>query len=91
MKKIFANFIWLIFFGLLIGNIWIFISGIKLSEGVNRFEKETTRLHQENIELDKKIDEVTSLQYTASMAAKLDFTEKPTPLVIENAPYAFKN
>ena len=91
MKKIFTNFIWLIFFGLLIGNVWIFISGIKVSEEVNRLEKETTRLHQENIELANKINAVTSLQYTASMAAKLDFTEKPTPLVIENVPYAFKN
>ena len=91
MKYLLKNIIWIVFLFLILGNGYIFVSGIKISEEINFLEKDTTKLHQENINLEKKIDEVGSLQYTASMAARMNFTEKPTPLVIESAPYAYKN
>lgn len=89
MKYILTNIIWLIFIVLIIGNIYIFISGIKLSDELNYYENQTNLYHQENIELEKKINQLSSLQNTASLAAELNFSEKPTPLVLGNMPYAF--
>lgn len=91
MNKIIKNLIWLVFVGLIIGNVYIFVSGIKTSDEINRLDKETTRLHGENIDLDKKINQISSFTYTASMAADLNYTEKPAPIVIEGQRYAFKN
>ena len=88
MKFILKNFIWLFFIGLVIGNVYIFISGIQLGNEVNRYEGEINRLHQENTDLEKKVFEVESLRHTASMAAQLDFTEQSTPLILDNSKYA---
>lgn len=87
--KILNKTIYLFFVMLVIGNVYIFVSGIKLSDQINHFEAETAKIHQQNIELENKIFEITSLKETASMAASLNFTEKPAPIVLENNPYAF--
>jgi len=87
--KILNKIVYLFFAILVIGNVYIFVSGIKLSDQINHFESETAKIHQENIELENKIFEITSLQQTASMAATLNFTEKPASIVFENNPYAF--
>jgi len=91
MKNIIKSLVWLVFIALVVGNVYIFVSGIKTSDEINRFDKETTKLHEENTDLEKEINKVSSLQYTASKAAEMNFTEKPTPLVIEGQKYAFKN
>ncbi len=90
MNKVLKNIIWLVFIILIIGNIYIFVSGIKTSDEINRFDKETAGFHQENIDLERKINQVSSLDYTASIAGEMNFTEKPMPLVIGNQKYAFK-
>jgi len=88
MKFIFKNFIWIFFVGLIIGNVYIFLSGIRLSNEINRYEKEITRLHNENTDLEKQVFEIESLKYTASMAATLNFTEQPAPMILDNFKYA---
>jgi len=89
MKKFFLNnIIWGILFVFILGNVYVFIIGIKLSDEVNHFEKEIKRLKQENINLEKKAYEVESLKFAASMAAKLNFIKQSQPMYIENLKYA---
>lgn len=90
MKKTVKLTIWIAFFLLISVNVFIFLSGMKLSKQINYFEKETKRLHQENIDLEKKAYEADSLQYAASVAAQLDFTKKAEPYFLENLRYALK-
>lgn len=88
MKFITKYIIWTIFLILLSANVYIFVHSIKLANEINRFEKEMRAFHQENLILENKIYEVDSLQYAASMAARLDFSEKAQPLYLENLKYA---
>jgi cell division protein FtsL len=88
MNKFTRIIIWFVFLALIAGNIYIFVSSIHLSDEINRFEADINRVHQENIELEKKVFKVESLQYTASLAAQLDFTKKSAPIVLDNTRYA---
>ena len=88
MQSLTKYFIWFIFAILLTGNVFIFLNSIKLSDEINHFEKETKNLHQENLNIENKIYEVDSLQYAASMASELDFTQKAEPIYLENLKYA---
>ena len=90
MKKTTFGIIWLFFILLLGANIYIFLSGMDLSQKINTYEKETKRLHQENIDLEAKAYEANSLQYAASRAADLDFTKKAEPYFLENLHFALK-
>lgn len=62
---------------------------MKLSDEINRYEKDIKKLKKENIELEKKVYEISSLKYAASVSASLDFTQKSSPLYFENLKYAF--
>jgi len=86
--KHFSKIIWVIFFFLIVGNIYVFVGGLKLSDEMNKYESEIKKIHQENIDLEKKVFEVESLKYTASMAAVLNFTGKTAPIVLNRMPYA---
>lgn len=73
------------FFALLIvANIYIFISGIALSDEISHFENEVKRLKTENAQLETKVYDAASLSHAASLAAELNFTKKSTPLYIDN-------
>lgn len=85
---IIKNSIWIIFAILIVTNIFIFVSGIKLSDEISYFEKETRLFHQESVELEKQKSSLSSLQYAASIAATLEFTKKSQPIYLENLPYA---
>lgn len=89
MKKT-LGLVWLFFVVLLVANIYIFLSGMNLSEKINTYEKETRRLHQENIDLEAKAYEANSLQYASSRAAELDFTKKAEPYFLDNLRVALK-
>lgn len=77
-------------FALLVGNLYIFVHTIQLSDDINRFEKEIRNIHQENLTLENKVFEVDSLRYAASLAAELDFSNKSEPFYLERLRYAFK-
>ncbi len=77
-----------IFLALISANIYVFLNSLKLSDKINLFEKEIKSLHQENLGLENKIYEVDSLQYAASLAAQLDFTQKAQPTLFENLKFA---
>lgn len=87
-KLILKNIIFGLFVFLVITNIVLFVSGIKLGDEINYFEKEIKVYHQQNVELDKQKSTISSLQYAASIAATLDFTQKSQPLYLDSLQYA---
>lgn len=88
MKHIYKYLIWVAFFALLITNIFVFLHSIKLSDEINRYEKEIAALHEENLQLSNKIYSVDSLQHAASLAASLNFTKKAQPVYLDDLKYA---
>lgn len=88
MKNILKKSVYVMFVALVAANIYIFMSGVALSDEINHYEDEISRLHQENIDLAKKAYDAQSLSFAADQAAKLDFTEKSTPIYLENMKYA---
>jgi len=89
MKSLIKNTFWVTSAVLIIANLYLFVSGIKLSESINYYEKETARLHEQNIELDKQTSFFDSLHHAASIAAMLNFSNDSTPIQLENLKYAF--
>ena len=85
MKKILIYFF---LFLLIAGNVYSFVSGIELANEIGTFETESKRIHQENIELEKKATTINSLQYAASIAASLDFVKQAAPIYLNNLTYA---
>lgn len=75
---------------LVVMNIGLFVSCIKLGENINTFEREIWKLHQINTELEKEVSYYDSYQFAASQAASLGFIKKSLPLYLENLRYAFK-
>lgn len=88
MKIIFRNILIILLPILVFSNIYVFVYGFSLGEQANHYEADTRIIHQENIELEKRLFEVESLRYTASKAAELGFYVKPTPFIIDNFKYA---
>ena len=88
MKKV-KYLIGLVLIGLIVVNIHIFVSSIKLSNDINKFESQIATLHKENIELEKNLYQVDSYQYATSMSAVLNFTKVSQPLYIDNIKYAY--
>lgn len=90
MKGSVKLLVWVTFFALIGANIFIFLSGMKLSEKINYFETETKRLRQENIDLETKAYEANSLQRAASVAGELSFTKKAEPYFLESLRFALR-
>lgn len=88
MKNLTKFLVWVIFLVLVSANVYVFLNSLKLSDNINRFEKEIKVLHQENLSLENRIDDVDSLQFAASLADQLDFTQKAQPVYLDNLKYA---
>lgn len=88
MKNAGKFIIWLVFTGLLVCNVFVFLRSIELSDEVNHYEREIAVLHQENLNLANKIYEVDSFQHASSLAAQLDFSKKAQPLFLDDLKYA---
>ncbi len=90
MRQLFQKLFWALSLTLILINAYVFISGMQLAGEINYFEKQIHDFHKENLELEKKASNFKSYQYAASMAAKLDFVKKPTPIYIEGLKYAYR-
>jgi hypothetical protein len=88
MKKFIQYGIWVMLPVLILTNMFIFVSGIMLSNQISRFEKEIKKIHEQNIALNTQTSRLDSLEYAASVAATLDFVKRSTPVVLENLKYA---
>lgn len=88
MKKLIKTIIFILFIGLILSNVYIFVAGINASNEIVRLEKKLDKLRQDNIELDTQLGQVDSLEYAASMAASFDFEKKAVPLYLDGLKYA---
>ena len=80
--------IWVFVVGLIIGNIYVFLSGMQLADEINYFERQTAKIHTENLELEKKLSSFDSYTYAATMAAEMKFTKNLTPMYLDDMKYA---
>lgn len=90
MKKIAKLLVGVLFLVLIAANLYIFVSGMNISQQISYLEAETKRLHKENLSLQKKAYEADSLQFAASIAAQLDFAQKAEPYFLENLGFALR-
>lgn len=79
-----------IFVAMSVFHIYLFISGISLGEEINKFETSTKKLKQNNIDLEKELYSVESLNNAASVAARLKFTKKASPVYLDNLGIALR-
>lgn len=90
MKKTGKALILVSFIVLVITNLYIFVSGMNLSQEISHFDQETKRLRRENLSLRKKAYDADSLQFAASVAARFDFARKAEPYFLENLGFALR-
>lgn len=76
------------FFGLMVGNIYIFGQGVQLSNEIHRFEEEITQISKENLELETQIFQRNSLQHAATVSAEMDFVKRAQPVYVGEPGYA---
>lgn len=88
MKKFISYILLVIFLALMVVNVFVFMSGIKLSDDISKYDSETLALKKENTELEKQVYEISSLQYAASISAQLDFSQQTKPLYFTSFKYA---
>ncbi|MCX7996742.1 MAG: hypothetical protein N2691_03200 [Patescibacteria group bacterium] len=82
--------IWILFFSLMMGNVYVFVKGVELSDRIHTFESEINMLKQQNSELETKIYKAESITYAASLAAELDYGKKSEPVFFGEKKYALK-
>lgn len=90
MKFLANSAIWFVFFGLMIGNVYVFMQGISLSDQIHNFESDIKNLRQENTELETRIYKIESITFAASLAAELDYNKKSEPVFFGEKKYALK-
>jgi cell division protein FtsL len=88
MKAVSQSLVWIFFFALMVGNVFVFVQGITLSDEIHTFESEIKRLRQENTELETKIFRAESIVNAASVAADLDYDTKSEPVFFNGNRYA---
>lgn len=71
-------------------NLFIFISGIVLSDEVNNFELKTDNLRKVNLTLEKKAANLGSLKFAQEQAKKLNFTSLSVPQSLDKLGYAYR-
>lgn len=90
MKNIFLRTIGLITIGLIIANLFTFISGIVLSDQINNFELKTDSLRKINLSLEKEVANLSSLKFATEQAKKLGFTSFSSPQSLDQLGYAYR-
>ena len=90
MKPFFLRVTWLIVLILVITNLFIFISGIVLSDEINNFELKTDSLRKINLSLEKEVANLGSLKFATEQAKKLGFTSFSSPQSLDQLGYAYR-
>lgn len=75
---------------LVAANIFLFVSSIGIGDKINEFEHKTRLLHEENLSLEKKVSNLTSLDFARQKAEEMEFTKTATPTYLEKLGVAYK-
>lgn len=79
MKNILFKTAGLVMVALVFANLFVFISGIVLSDKINNFEIKTEALRKDNLTLEKEVASLSSLQFAQEQAKILQFDTVSTP------------
>lgn len=88
MKK-FSFFLGFLVVLLIIFNLFFFFLSIKLSDEIAYYENKIEQVHHENINLEKKLSEISSLAYAQKIAKNLKLDKKADLIYLRNLKYAF--
>ncbi len=89
MKSFILKTTWLIVSILIVTNLFVFISGIVLSDEINNFELKTDNLHKINLSLEKEVASLGSLKFATEQAKKFGFTTFSSPQTLNQLGYAY--
>jgi len=90
MKNTLLKMTGLVMLILIIANLFVFISGIVLSDQINNFELKTDNLRKVNLTLEKKAANLGSLKFATEQAKKLGFTSFSSPQSLDKLGYAYR-
>ncbi|MFZ6034959.1 MAG: hypothetical protein ACOYUB_02330 [Patescibacteria group bacterium] len=90
MNKLFKTSVWSVLLILVAANIFLFVTSIGISDKINEFENKTNALHEENLSLEKKVSNLTSLDFARQKASELEFTKIAQPTYLERLGVAYK-
>lgn len=76
--------------GLVVVNLFVFISGIVISDEINNFELKTDKLHKANLTLEKEVAKLSSLNFAQAQAKEFGFTNSTTPQYIDQLKFAYR-
>ena len=76
-------------FVLIIINLFVFISGIVLSDQISNFETKTDNLRKINLSLEKEVANLGSLKFATEQAKKLGFNRLSLPQSLGQLGYAY--
>lgn len=88
MKKISLFLGFLISLSIIVNLLFFFFS-IKLSDDISLYEDKMEKIHHQNINLEKQLSQISSLEYAKKVAVNLDLNKKAEPIYLENLKYAF--
>lgn len=90
MNKFFRTSVWAVLLTLVAANIFLFVSSIGISDKIGQFEQKINTLHQQNLTLEKKVSNLTSLEFARAQAKEMDFTKIASPTFLEKLGVAYK-
>ncbi len=90
MNNLFKTSIWSFLLVLVAANIFLFVSSIGISDKINEFENKTRTLHEENLTLEKKVSNLTSLDFARQKAEEMNFTKIASPTYLEKLGVAYQ-
>lgn len=88
MKKISLFLGFLISLSIIVNLLFFFFS-IKLSDDISLYEDKMEKIHHQNINLERQLSQISSLEYAKKVAVNLDLNKKAEPIYLENLKYAF--
>ncbi|HEX7542587.1 MAG TPA: hypothetical protein VF385_00690 [Patescibacteria group bacterium] len=90
MKNILFGITGLVMFVLVFANLFVFISGIVLSDQINNFEIKTGNLRKDDLTLEKEVANLSSLKFALEQAKEFGFTNSAAPQYIDQLKYAYR-
>lgn len=79
----------LFFILVLVMNVYLYMSGMQLSNQIHEYETHITQLKKDNLVLEQQRASMQSLSYAKQIAASMSFTKDATPLYIEQPHIAY--
>ncbi len=81
-------FYFLIVFLLLLNGYYFYCS-IKISDEINSYEHKLIEIKNKNLNLERKLVSISSLEYAHKIAEKLGFNKRAKTIYFENLVYAY--